>query len=32
MKGDGPIAEIIGQQFKLAKKLYMMNDAPFKYI
>jgi DNA repair photolyase len=25
MKGDGPIAEIIGQQFKLAKKLYMMN-------
>lgn len=31
MKGEGMIADIINQQVALAKKLYMLNDAPFQY-
>ncbi len=31
MKGSGKIAEMIHQQFKLAKKLYLMNRKPFEY-
>jgi DNA repair photolyase len=31
MKGEGKIADIIHQQFKLAKKLYMLDAPPFQY-
>lgn len=31
MKGTGAIAEIINQQFKLAKKLYLVDRPPFEY-
>ena len=31
MKGEGIIADIIGQQFALAKRLYLLNDPPFEY-
>jgi DNA repair photolyase len=31
MSGQGRIAEIINQQFDLAKRLYLIDDAPFVY-
>lgn len=31
MRGSGKIAEIIHQQFKMARKLYLLNDNPFQY-
>ena len=31
MKGSGLIAEMIDQQFKLAKRLYLVDQPPFKY-
>ncbi len=31
MKGEGIIAEMIHQQFSLAKKLYMIDNKPFKF-
>ena len=31
MKGEGIIADIIGQQFALAKRLYLLNEKPFEY-
>ena len=31
MKGEGKIADIIHQQFSMAKRLYLMNEKPFEY-
>jgi DNA repair photolyase len=31
MRGEGKIADIIHQQFKMAKKLYMLDAPPFQY-
>jgi DNA repair photolyase len=31
MKGDGVIAEMINQQFKVARNLFMLDNQPFEY-